>query len=52
MGILSIIQRKLDWALAREVFEKFRGTRPAEPRLCQFGHAVFSGKCSYGHRAA
>jgi hypothetical protein len=52
MGILSFIQRKLDRVLALEVFDTFRGNRPAETRLCQFGHAVFSGKCSYGHRAA
>ena len=55
MGILSFIQQKLDWVLARDFFEKFRRNRPATPaRLCQFGHAVFSGNnlCSYGHHAA
>jgi hypothetical protein len=55
MEVLRFIQRKVEWVLAHDVFERFRRNRPATPaRLCQFGHAVFSGNnlCSYGHRAA
>jgi hypothetical protein len=55
MGILSFIQRKWDWVLTHDVFEKLRRNRtPTPPRSCQFGHAVFSGNnlCSYGHHAA
>jgi hypothetical protein len=55
MDILSFIQRKWDWVLTHDVFEKLRRNEPsAPPRVCQFGHAVFSGDklCSYGHRVA
>jgi hypothetical protein len=53
--ILGFIQRKFETVLAHGVFEKFRSNRPPAPaRLCQFGHAVYSGNnlCSYGHHAA
>jgi hypothetical protein len=45
MSILTFIQRKFEWFRKNPV--------PAQARLCQFGHAVFSGNnlCNYGHHA-
>ena len=54
MGIFRFIQRKYE-DLTLRIFGKFFGARPApSARLCEFGHAVFSGNnlCNYGHRAA
>jgi hypothetical protein len=55
MGIFTFIEQKLGWVLALDTFEKFRrNPQPVPARLCQFGHAVFSGNnvCNYGHHAA
>jgi hypothetical protein len=55
MQITKSIERMVERILGHDVRERFRSNRtPAPARLCEFGHAVFSGNnlCSYGHHAA
>jgi hypothetical protein len=53
------ITKPIEWMIERilgpDVLERFRGNRtPLSPRVCEFGHTVFSGNnmCTYGHHAA
>ena len=55
MQIIKSIERMIERILGQDLLERFRGNRtPAPARVCEFGHAVFSGNnlCSYGHHPA
>jgi hypothetical protein len=55
MQITKSIERMIERILGQDLLDRLRGDRtPASPRVCEFGHPVFSGNslCSYGHHAA
>ena len=55
MTITKSIERLVERILGHDIIGRFTGNRkPAQRRVCEFGHAVFSGNnlCSYGHNAA
>jgi hypothetical protein len=55
MQITKSIERMIERILGQDLLDRLKGDRtPASPRVCEFGHPVFSGNnlCSYGHQAA
>ncbi|HEY7504224.1 MAG TPA: hypothetical protein VH700_09015 [Gemmatimonadales bacterium] len=55
MQITKSIERMIERILGQDLLDRLKGDRtPASPRVCEFGHPVFSGNnlCSYGHHAA
>ena len=55
MTITKPIEWMIERILGHDVLERLKGNRtPAATRVCEYGHAVFSGNnlCAYGHHGA
>ena len=55
MQISKSIGLLIERILGQDLFGRLSGNRtPAPGRVCEYGHAVFSGnnRCNYGHHAA